>query len=176
MRTITFLAARGVVIDRKSNNVSVFNLVEQVNAASAPVLFQSLAVLYMAERSAEEQERWPAKLTLSINGKQLGAFAAEMNFDGKPRTRLVVEIGTLVIPELGRLLLEFTVGEKVSAAYEIEVAANAELTKAPKLLFQPATTGESVEQVSLRHKTPPKPRAEGKSKAKRKPRIQTVKG
>lgn len=71
MRTITFLAARGVVIDRKSNNVSVFNLVEQVNAASAPVLFQSLAVLYMAERSAEEQERWPAKLTLSINGKQL---------------------------------------------------------------------------------------------------------
>lgn len=99
-----FVVSEGTSIDMRSNNVSIFTLLEEVGSPVFPVLVPRMIVTAIFERDAGEADV-TYQLRAAIGDKVLfeTPFAAE--FQGRPRTRSVMEIGGIAIPGPG--VIEF---------------------------------------------------------------------
>jgi hypothetical protein len=99
------VCAESVVRDAETNAVSVFNIFEEIGAPAFPVIVPKLSVLFLFERAEGGPERVDSHLVFSLNETELARFPFDVDFQGKPRTRLIVTVGGAQIPEPGMFMV-----------------------------------------------------------------------
>ncbi len=139
------LCAEGVVIDQRSNNASAFEILEQLNPVSLPIVFPKLVVLSVFERDEGDPDKFPANIRVTLGESEILNQEVRHDFQGKKRTRHTFSIGGLPITQPGILEVSVQWGEAQVMSYTVEVTAP---TKAK--VKKPYTTTGQGRSTNLR--------------------------
>lgn len=123
IRSQLCLVAESVIRDADTNNVSVINILEGITAEGFPVLVQRLAFFALLERDASDTEQTSGQFTTTFNGKTLQEVKIDLNFQGKLKNRVTVNVRGLIIPEPGIITFSLTLSTGATASYAVEAIA-----------------------------------------------------
>ena len=104
------LCAEGVSIDRRSNNATIFNIIDQLNFKYLPIVFPKMIVYSVFERDDGDPESLEAELCICIGGSEVIDELVSINFQGKTRVRNTLTLGGLPITQPGKM--EISIYEK----------------------------------------------------------------
>lgn len=126
------LIAKGVIRDADTNNLSVFNILEQVGAQGFPLLIQEAAVLAVWRRAQDEGQQFAFDFALRNNDRVIIARRIDVNFAGAELNRTIIRLGGILAQEPGVLVAQFAHNGQVVASYQIHLRVD------PTLQVQPA--------------------------------------
>ncbi len=115
------LCAEGVVRDAETNNISIFNILEEVSSADFPIYFQHFFVFAAAEKNGNGSAKMICHLEVGLNGETLLSIPFTLDFQGKPRAKAVISIAGLMVPAPGILRAAFSHDEQEVNACAIAV-------------------------------------------------------
>jgi hypothetical protein len=125
------VCAQSGVIDQTTNNLSIYNIFQDVPAPSFPVAI-NMAVIAHVARKKSERESVELQLVITLTGhlKPLAEIPIGVNFDGKPVSRIIVNISPMLIPGPGSLKASLRYRKKELGAWAVNViqVAQAPLT------------------------------------------------
>lgn len=101
MRVKLTLFSESVILDGRSNLVSIINLFEGITPFGFPATIPKLTFLVMLEREQNEQNEYTGNITLTNNRHSLFNGPITINFQGGVQTRLILEINGVLIHEPG---------------------------------------------------------------------------
>ena len=120
---LQFIAvAEGATIDRATNRISLFNLMDEIAVPAFPVMIPTMAVANMISRDAGE-EAVPVRLRITLNEQNLLLTDIQLDFQGHLRTRGVVMIQGLIIQQPGNCVVDILFGDNVAGTWTIPVQA-----------------------------------------------------
>jgi hypothetical protein len=97
------LCAEGVSIDVRSNNATIFNIIDQLNFKYLPVVFPKMIVYSVFEREEADPEVLEAELCICIDGNEVLNELVPINFQSKTRVRNTLTLGGLPITQPGKM-------------------------------------------------------------------------
>jgi hypothetical protein len=101
-----FLIAEDAVIDQRTNNVSIFNVLEQINVSTLPITLPKIAAVTLWEAQEGDAENdFQAKLLVHMPRGQTHEVASNFNMR-RDRHRIIQYLGGLAIQESGRIRFE----------------------------------------------------------------------
>jgi hypothetical protein len=115
------LCAEGVVIDRMSNNASAFNILEQLNFHSLPVVFPKMVIFSLMERDEGDPDKWNGEIHISLAGLDILNQRLEHDFQGLSRSRNLLTIGGLPITQPGTMKICLCQEGREIISYTVEV-------------------------------------------------------
>jgi len=121
MRSILALSSEGIVVDKKSNNASVFNILEKLSSPAFPLFFPKIYFFCMLKREADEPSEYELNLHVINNENVILQQTLSANFRDQLRHRHIMEIGGMPIPAPGQLKFSLRLNEDELASYSIEV-------------------------------------------------------
>ena len=121
MKSVYMLCADGIVIDRRTNNVSLFNVMEELNSVGFPLLINKLYAICLMNREAHDEDTTEARFEFKLDNKVLLKANTNINFQQKHRTRVVLEVSGLILPVPGTLKVSLLREGEVIAFNEIEI-------------------------------------------------------
>lgn len=118
------------IIDARTNNISLINLIEEIQAVGFPVMVPRLCfVVNIEKEAADGADHGLFNICVRVNTKQLITQPVTANFMGRPKARLIVDISGLPITEIGTLVVELVRDGAVVLSSSIEVT----LPKGPQV-------------------------------------------
>lgn len=99
--------AEAVVRDAASNSLSVFNILEEVNAIGFPVVVPRLTIVAAVQREAADAPDQPASLRLTLGDLELFSHDFTLNFRDRLLNRAILALQGVVIPAPGTLRIQF---------------------------------------------------------------------
>ncbi len=115
------LCAQGVVRDADNGSISVFNILESVQAAGFPLFVPQMVVFALFERLRDDPAQHEILFRLSIGDTELLATPLAVDFQDKLRNRSTVHIQGLVVPHPGALRVSAQLGNNVLGTYDVMV-------------------------------------------------------
>lgn len=97
------LCAESIVRDSETNTVSAFSLLEEMSAPRFPVAVPRLASLFLLEKEPKDEDMQNYQYILTLANQELLRSPVEVRFEGKLRTRVMVNVQGLLIPAPGEL-------------------------------------------------------------------------
>ena len=96
--------------DSTSNRLSLFNIVEEINAASFPGIIPSMSFVFLLARKKSEPDIINVTLLAELNGKSIFELPYKVSFQGKLRARTIANLQG--VPVFGPGKLAFLVKRK----------------------------------------------------------------
>lgn len=114
--------AQSSAVDSQTGRLSLFHLLEQVQATSFPTAL-SLTLVGMFAREASEADDQSVRLRVELEEAAVFESAVNFAFRGKPRSRVLMAMNGLAIPSAGKLSFSFLSGEgaPLGAPWEVIV-------------------------------------------------------
>ena len=111
------------VIDARTNNISVFNIFDEINVPRFPItLLRIVAVTILELESSDDyNSSYDCSLRLAIDDEILFEHPFTIDFKGKKRNRNIMTIEGLPLPQPGTLTATFHCGDQTLNHYEIAV-------------------------------------------------------
>lgn len=113
--------AEGVTVDRQSNNVSAFNIIEQLNFQNLPVVWPKMVVLSLIERDEGDKGDWNGGIRIILADKEIADQKIVLPYKGTRRSRYIMTVGGLPITQPGKLEITLYSGEDNLMSYIIDV-------------------------------------------------------
>jgi len=120
-QVVVLLAAEGVSVDRMSNNLSIFEVLEQMQPIQYPSWVAEFLVVAMLQKDDGDADDFDANLVIAVDEDEVMRQETRLGFGGLRRSRAIFRMHGVPIPHPGilRVTLE---GEQVPArSYEIEL-------------------------------------------------------
>ena len=118
-----------VVIDGATNSVSIMGVIEEIRAPQFPIMIPKLALLFTLERSASDAEKPDAKVRFTLGGQLLAEIKVIVDFQTHLRTRCVLNVEQLVLPNPGPLAAELVLAGKSLTTWAIEARKDSTVYK-----------------------------------------------
>jgi len=117
------LCAEGVSIDVRSNNVTIFNIIEQINLRYLPAVFPKMVIYGAFERDDGDPETFDGELHIRLEGIEVAGAPVPVEFQGKKATRSIITLGGLPIMQPGKMEISiYEKGKEIKVlSYSIEV-------------------------------------------------------
>ena len=115
------LCAQGVVRDAEHGGISVFNILEVIQAAGFPMLIQQMDILAVFEREREDPPQHEVHFRISIADTELLATTLAIDFEDKLRNRSMLHVQGIVIPHPGNLIVSARLADVTLRIYEVTV-------------------------------------------------------
>lgn len=115
------LCAEGVVVDQRTNNASVFTILEELSPQELPSVLPQFVILALFERDEEEPETREFRLTLSLNDESIFGQDMKLDFKGKRRMRQMVHLGGVSIEKPGTFVTSVALGDQAVGEWNITV-------------------------------------------------------
>ncbi len=103
LKFILFIASESASIDRVSNNLSVFNIIEDIAAQSFPFAIPKITVTVLLSREDTDPNDYEGTVTVLNNTQTLHSFKIPMRFEDKLHSRLNIQLGGLPVSSPGML-------------------------------------------------------------------------
>lgn len=116
-----FLCSDSASIDARTNTVSAFHIMEQINAASFPVVMPRLSIIAILEREEADPATLQLQLQIYSGDQQLFAGPLPVNFFQQLISRAILELNGLVVPGPRNLNVVLRNGEQVVGSWMIVV-------------------------------------------------------
>lgn len=119
MEARLFLVAQSSAVDARTNSISAFNIMEEIHAATYPIVVPTMAILAMIDQGESEPDRPDVQLQISLGGQQLFQGPFQVDFQGRRKGKALAEFNGLVVPAPGVLRLSLSYNGQPFAAWEI---------------------------------------------------------
>ncbi len=126
-KSLFMLCSEGAVIDQATNNLTVFNIIEEMapdKNIKFPFIFPRIVCILNLEKSKSDPEIISCDLKIKIDNEQINNFDVKLDFKGKKRSRLIVTINGLNISKTGIMRFALFCKEKELDHYNIAIATN----------------------------------------------------
>jgi hypothetical protein len=121
------LCSQMALLDRQSNNVSMINIMDEINVP-VPAVLSTLSAVFILKRDSTDPETPPADLSVGMVGQvgQAQRFPVNIDFQGKLSSYTVIQMAGVPIPLPGTLRAELFLPPTATsplAAWDIKVDA-----------------------------------------------------
>lgn len=113
------IAAEGVILDTDTKAVSIFSILEDIQAEGFPVLLQKISLFVVLERAEADSTSHEFTLKISLGDIEIGAHPVAVNFQDKMRLNNIIRMYGLVIPNPGLLAATLLDGNRALCRYTI---------------------------------------------------------
>lgn len=93
--------AKSSSVDGKTNQLSLFHVLDEITATAYPLKIESFCVAALFEREAGEEGLQSYNLAVKLDGGLLASFTMSIDMSGARRNRSVNTIQGLTIPAAG---------------------------------------------------------------------------
>ena len=121
MELLLLTCADSGVIDATSNRLSVFQLFEEIQTPTFPIVIPRISTISMVRRTWREKDKYSAELLITLNNKTLVRLPWVIDFATKLKATSVGDIQGLVIPTPGTLRFELRVKNKPLGEWRVQV-------------------------------------------------------
>lgn len=121
VRLKLLLCAEGVVVDQRTNSVSVFAIVDEIMPQALPVILTRFVVLVILEREEGDPDGCDSTLILRLNDEIVFEQEMELDFQGKRRVRHMIHFGGVPIENPGTLIASLRLGDREVGKWDITV-------------------------------------------------------
>lgn len=115
------LCAAGVSVDRFSNRLSIFNVLEQLSAPGFPIWVPELAFVVVLRRDDNDESRFQTQGQVQMGDNLIAETAVTVDFEGGNTTRQILNFQGLPVPSPGDLTFRFLLPGHDPAAVTIPV-------------------------------------------------------
>jgi hypothetical protein len=154
MQVKFMILANSASIDQTSNQLSIFNVIEQISGLKfpAPSPATTLCMLLARETRDPDTTDFTLEGTISGNSQPLfrGGFTAD--FKGKKRVRIVAQIPPYLIPAPGTLTFALRRKNREIAAWSVDVAELALVEAQLKVASSPSQRSKKSSSHTTRKK------------------------
>ena len=120
---VTFAAlARIIVIDRFTNGMSLFQVVERIEAEKFPLLLPEAAFVAVLNREEGDPQQWDTELILHCGDAVVGKSDLHVDFENGLANRQVVNFQGLPVMTAADLLFQFALPSGQISELRIPVA------------------------------------------------------
>ena len=124
MRADAVLCARGVSIDRESGALTIFQIIDGMQATGFPVLLQHIAVVVILERAADEPQETECLLQIFNEENLLLNEQVKVNFGQALRHRQAINVEGLVVQTPGTIYIKIRHNNADLGMYRFPVTAS----------------------------------------------------
>jgi len=121
MNCILSFSAEGIVRDVDTNNISAYNILEQLNSPGFPLFKQQVHYFAFLSREDAEPSNYDLNLVVSNNDQTLLEVPLTADFQDQLRNRQIVRIGGIAIPSPGQLIFRLLHGEQELSVYSVQI-------------------------------------------------------
>jgi hypothetical protein len=97
------LISQSAAVDRFTNRLSLFNVIEALQSPRFPILIPEIVVVVALRREGNEPGIFDTTLTLSVAGNVVGHSNLRVNYENRPNVRLIANFQNLPILTPGEL-------------------------------------------------------------------------
>lgn len=134
MRQLLSVCSESVVIDRATNRMSIFSVVDELRLEQFPAALTKITILFGLERESNDPQTFDGVITFGRDGRELNRWPVSGDFGERPRLRLIPVVQGLVIPAPGIYKMALRVNDTEIAFWDFPVT---ELESAqPALSFE----------------------------------------
>lgn len=116
-----FVVAESLSVDQLTNRVSIFNILERIQAPTFPlVLPQLMAVSLWEEDELDKEKQYQVAIRITLGDTELEHIKQNLSFPRR-RLRTIAQIQNLAIPGPGRLEIELFLNGEHKAWHYVDV-------------------------------------------------------
>ena len=139
------LCAQTASIDRTTNRLSIFNVIDQFPATTLPVVIPAITFVSVIVSEKNESTNVKGTLTITANKQVLGGFDIPITFIDGRLARVVVNFQGVSIREAGPVTFRLTIPNAVTAETTFQVV-NISQAEALQVSSTTPTSETSAEQ------------------------------
>ncbi len=121
MKVHYIACAQSSSLDAKTNQLSLFHLLDEIGAAAFPLVLPSICVAALFEREAEDAPVQSFVLAVTLEGKLVASFSLSADFTRARRTRTVNTVQGLSLPGPGIATISLLQKTRVLATWQAVV-------------------------------------------------------
>ena len=147
MKVRYIAVAAGSSVDHKTNELSLFQVMDEIGAEAFPVRLPSLSVAALFERAADEAQAQSYVMTMSLDAALIASFALQVDFAGARRNRSVNTVKGLTIPAAGMVAVRIAQRSEVLAEWSFvafQTSAESQPREPARRALPPAAKGSTV--------------------------------
>ena len=160
MQLLFFTCAESSVVDSRTNRLSIFHVMEEMEAASFPAPLGQLTCIMMLSKTRRERQNVLFHIRFNLNKQLLVDLPFEVNFQDKQRVRGLAEIRNLVISGPGKLQAVLNYKNKDLGEWTVQVKQIGEV----KLAQEASAIAAAGGPVQIAARSPTKKARKKKSK------------
>ena len=133
MKVIGLFVAENVIIDQRTNKLSLVNVFENLESEGFPLFIPGLNLVLLGERDPADADGIPIHFAVSLGGRALLEAEGRVLFQpGVKRARCILTVGGLVVPEPGTLEFTASISGVPVASTISEVALRSSVAALPQ--------------------------------------------
>lgn len=128
------ICGESAAVDNRRNSLSIFHMLDEINAAAFPVVVAQMCIAMLFERNANDApEPNNVSLQISLNDQELFRTQIDLRFGAHYRMRYVTDFRGLLVSAPGNLRFAVTVGEERLGEWVVPVNHIGQLMVQPDL-------------------------------------------
>ena len=113
-----------IVVDGRSNVLSIFSVIDEVSAPGFPTFLPRAALIFSLDRDVEDPEDYTLNILARLGDNIVfGPKELPCLFKGMLKTRVFVNFNGIMIPQAGELIFELRLAEMVLASIAVSVVS-----------------------------------------------------
>ena len=118
MKVHYICCAQSSSLDSKTNQLSLFHVLDEIGGAAFPLVLPNLCVASLFEREPEDGPLQSFNLAVALDGTLLASFTMSVDFSKSRRNRTVNTIQGLSIPATGTVTVSLLQKSRVLAEWQ----------------------------------------------------------
>jgi hypothetical protein len=125
IRAKTCFVAEGVITDRDTDRISAFALLDDVQAASYPLLIQKLAFFCLWGRTSTDPQRLTCEFSITLTAQDIVRHGLDIDFQQYLHNRCVIRLDGFTLKEPGVVVFRLAIPDHDIAEWTLEVVRTA---------------------------------------------------
>jgi len=126
MKCVLAVCAESASLDRSTNSVSIFNIVDSVSYLTFPHVIPKLSLLFIIQSEDGDGDLDEGFVSLDFEDQEKGKRRVIFDFEGKPRLRLIITAEGISIDKPGVLRSSVWHRDKEIGRWEVDVSHKVE--------------------------------------------------
>ena len=123
MKLVFFLVSESAAIDKETDRVSVFHIIQDIDPDGLPLVIPRMILCWAIELDKDDPEGLEGNLTIRNNDRVIHTSPVKHEFQGKGMARFKITLNGLPIFAPGKVVFEFAVERpELRAEYSISVS------------------------------------------------------
>jgi len=139
---IFYSVSEGISIDSRTNQATVFSILEQINAGALPIILSKVAIYIVIAREATDLPDFTGTLIMTLGEAQLVSQKVVCNFKDQLKGRMVIDLYGIPLTTFGKLQIKLFDDQRLLGTKEVDVLQAPAITK--RIMIRCPVTGKPV--------------------------------
>jgi len=128
LRVQIAVLAQTVSVDRFTNRVSIFNLIDAIESPRFPLFIPELAFFALLRKESNDPEQFKVRVSISVGPSIIGSTEVQVDFQGSQNARILLNFQGLPVTEPKDLHIAVSLPNQQHFASDVMVIQSGQAT------------------------------------------------